>query len=201
MPSFDRPTVVVFAKAPILGFVKTRLAQTIGDEAALALYKMLLKRTVEEVTDPRWDTVVAATPDETALEDRYWPHGVTRIKQGGGDLGARMLRPLLKARINAPVAVVGSDVPNLSVAEIAAAFEALRERPFVFGPAVDGGFYLVGVADRAPKTIFDNVEWSTDDTLRRVLDNLPADSVSFVGTLDDLDDRDSLNRHIQAGRL
>lgn len=201
MTPFRRSTVVIFAKAPILGTVKTRLAKTIGDAAALALYERLLLRTIETLADPRWERVIAATPDEAVDDERYWPAGVKCIPQGGGDLGARMLRSLEHAGEGAPVLVVGSDIPGLAKPEIEAAFDALRARPFVFGPAEDGGFYLVGAAEKPPSTIFRNVEWSTETTLKQVLDNLPPGSAGSIGVLDDLDDAASLERHRRAGRL
>ncbi|MER0236844.1 TIGR04282 family arsenosugar biosynthesis glycosyltransferase [Fulvimarina sp. MAC8] len=201
MPQFDRPTVVIFAKAPILGMVKTRLARTIGDAAALALYETLLLRTVEALKDQRWDTVIAATPDETLEDDRYWPHGVRRIAQGGCDLGTRMFRPLKDARPSAPIIIVGSDIPGLAKPQIEAALDALKTRPYVFGPACDGGFYLVGASKEPSPAIFRDVEWSAETTLKQVLANLPHGSAKMIETLDDLDDAASLERHRKSGRL
>ncbi|MEN3793586.1 TIGR04282 family arsenosugar biosynthesis glycosyltransferase [Fulvimarina sp. MAC3] len=201
MSLFTRPTVVIFAKAPIPGTVKTRLAKTIGEEAALSLYETLLRRTIETASNPRWDTVIAATPDEATKDACYWPSGTPRIPQGEGDLGSRMLRLLEHAKPNAPVLVVGSDIPGLSGWQIETAFASLAASPLVFGPAEDGGFYLVGAADQPPPAIFRNVEWSTETTLRQVLDNVPAGSAGLIDRLEDLDDAESLERHRKAGRL
>ncbi|MDY8108544.1 TIGR04282 family arsenosugar biosynthesis glycosyltransferase [Fulvimarina sp. 2208YS6-2-32] len=198
---FARATVVVLAKAPILGTVKTRLAGTIGAHEVLILYRRLLARTVAGVRDPRWDTVLAVSPDETACDDALWPPLPRRMAQGTGDLGARMLRPLARAANDAPVLVVGSDIPGLSARQIAAAFRALEVAPFVFGPALDGGFYLVGAREAPPGTLFDGVEWSAPTTLRSVVGNLPPGRHATIETLDDLDDEAALERHRAAGTL
>ncbi|RFC64349.1 glycosyltransferase [Fulvimarina endophytica] len=197
----SRPTLVVFAKAPVLGTVKTRLAAGIGEAQALALYRHCLRRTVRELADPRWRTVLAVTPDGSAKAGDLWPEGPDRIAQGGGDLGVRMMRPLAQAVPEAPVVLVGSDIPGIGKAHVERAFGALHVKPMVFGPALDGGFYMVGARDRPPPDLFAGVEWSTDRVLAEVTARLLGDGFALIETLEDLDDLASLERHRAAGRL
>lgn len=193
--------VVIFAKAPVRGTVKTRLARDIGDGAALALYLRMLHGVVARLSGGEWRLRLAVTPDESVADDALWPLGVDRVAQGGGDLGARMLRFLAGARQGAPVIVVGSDIPGLGAGQVARAFAALQEKPLVFGPAEDGGFYLVGAAERPPAGLFSGVTWSTGSVLADTVANCPAGAVALIDPLADLDDLASLAVHRAAGLL
>ena len=200
-----RGIVVVFAKAPILGTVKTRLAATIGEPAALAFYLRLLGRTVERLSGEylsgkNWRLRLAVTPDDSVGDGALWPADTDRFGQGGGDLGERMLRVLRLARPERPIVIVGCDIPGLDARHATAAFAALAANDLVFGPADDGGFYLVGAARPPKPELFDGVRWSSAATLADVtsgLDTPPA----LVETLRDLDDIASLEAHRAAGRL
>ncbi len=92
------PTVVVFARAPLAGATKTRLAAAIGDAAARRFHAEMLAQTVRALADPRWRLVLAVTPDRFARRGRFWPRGIARVPQGPGDLGRRMARALAAAR-------------------------------------------------------------------------------------------------------
>ena len=108
------PRLIVMAKAPIAGAVKRRLARDIGATAALRFYRSTLARTLLVLgADPRWRTYLAVTPD-TSLRAPYWPppRTIARIKQGAGDLGARM-QNLFDAMPPGPVVIVGSDIPAI----------------------------------------------------------------------------------------
>jgi glycosyltransferase A (GT-A) superfamily protein (DUF2064 family) len=144
-------TVIVFARAPRLGAVKRRLARGIGAMAALRFYRAQLAATLQAARDPRWQLVLAATPDRARAR---WPAQVPRQPQGHGDLGARMLRALSRHR---RAVLVGSDIPGLSRADLAAAFRALGRADAVFGPAEDGGYWLVGFGPRRPAQPFADV--------------------------------------------
>ena len=139
--------VVVFAKAPRLGQVKTRLARDIGAPAALHFYETTLRATVLGLAGP-WRRHLAAAPDDFAPEvRRVWrwlPGSVDVVPQGGGDLGRRMAR-LFAALPPGPAVLVGSDIPGLTPDAIARAFLALGRHDAVFGPAMDGGYWLVGL--------------------------------------------------------
>lgn len=188
--------LVVFARAPALGRVKTRLARDIGALAALRFHRLATGRLLRRLAgDPRWRCWLALTPDRAACEPRYWRAGVTRIAQGGGDLGRRMRRPLLRLPPG-PVVIVGTDIPGIGRAQIAAAFRALGSHDFVFGPAIDGGYWLAGTRVRKPPpSLFRNVRWSTGDTLADTLAGIPDRfRAALLETLDDVDDGPSYRR-------
>ena len=191
-----RPTVVVFARAPLRGATKTRLAAAIGDGAAQRFHLAMLARTVHVLSDPRWKTVLSVTPDRFAARGRFWPSGPARVAQGPGDLGARMARALEAARPDAPVCVVGTDIPALTAEHVARAFARLGTNDVVFGPASDGGYWLVGLRDgRLARGLFRDVRWSSAHALSDTRSNVPpARRIALIDTLDDVDDGDAFAR-------
>ncbi len=185
--------LVLMAKAPRIGAVKSRLAAGIGMVEAWAFYRRTLFATARELYNPRNTCWLYVTPDTSVSKSRLWPHSWRRIPQGDGDLGVRMLRPM-QMLPPGPVVVVGADIPRLNRAHIAAAFAALGENDFVFGPATDGGFWLVG-AKRRPRLFdpFQGVRWSSPHALGDTLANLRDGArIGFVETLSDVDDDDAL---------
>ncbi len=198
------PRLVIMAKAPVAGSVKRRLARDIGDIAALRFYRTALSRTVRSLgADPRWRTYLAVTPD-TAITAPYWPGpaNVARIAQGPGDLGTRM-QTLFDSMPPGPVIVVGSDIPAMRPSHIARAFALLGRADAVFGPARDGGYWLVGLK-RSPARLapFTRVPWSTDTALAATVANLRGMIVAFAQELSDVDTSDDYRReHAAAIRL
>lgn len=188
--------LVIFVKAPRLGAVKTRLAAGLGPLGALRFYRATSTRVVRRLAgDPRWRCWLAVTPDRFARAGRFWPRGVPRLAQGGGDLGARMARPLASLPPG-PVVIVGSDVPGITADHVARAFRALGSAHAVFGPARDGGYWLVGLRRRPARVNpFRAVPWSTERALARTLANLDGrQKVACLETLEDVDDMDGWRR-------
>ena len=183
----DRPILVVMVKAPGAGAVQSRLAAKGGIAEATRFYRVATAgRLVRLGRDPRWRPVLAIAPD-AARAAPFWPAGIARIAQGPGDLGARMQR-LLDHLPPGPVAIVGSDIPAIGADDIAAAFSALGRADLVFGPAEDGGYWLVGARRRpAVPRLFDGVRWSGPHALEDTLRNAGRRSVAFVETLADVD--------------
>jgi rSAM/selenodomain-associated transferase 1 len=182
-----RDVVIVFARAPRLGQVKSRLARGIGAMGALRFYKGQLAATLRAARDPRWDTLIAATPDRARAR---WPVGARAVvPQGHGDLGQRMGRALAPHR---RVVGVGSDIPGLARSDIAAAFRALGRAQAVFGPAEDGGYWLVGLGPRRPARPFADVRWSSAHTLGDTLANFAGRRVALLRTLRDVDTAEDL---------
>jgi rSAM/selenodomain-associated transferase 1 len=194
-----RRHLVIFAKAPILGRVKRRLAAGIGALAALRFQRDNTARLLRRVVaDRRWHCWLALTPDRCAAGPRFWRVSCRRIAQGGGDLGRRMARPF--ARLPAgPVIVIGSDIPAIARHHIAAAFRLIGEHDLVFGPARDGGYWLVGARRRPlPRGLFAGVRWSTAHALGDTLANVPRRlRVGIVATLDDVDDEPGYRRFVR----
>lgn len=177
-----RDVVVVFARAPRLGTVKRRLARDIGDRAALRFYAANLSRLLRQLAaDRRFDTVVAHTPDRAW---RGWPAGMARRPQGAGNLGARLHRA---CALHRRVAVVGTDIPDMTAADVAAAFRALGRADAAFGPSEDGGYWLVALSPRRPARPFAGVRWSTEHALADTLANFRGRRVALLRTLRDVD--------------
>ncbi len=181
--------LVIFAREPRLGRVKSRLAAGIGALGALRFYRAALAGLFRRVgRDPRWRVWLVVMPDR-AVTARVWPGGARVVPQGAGDLGERMARPLRRLPPG-PVIIIGSDIPDVDAPRIAAAFRALGRCEFVFGPASDGGYWLVGASRRrAVRGLFHDVRWSTAHALSDTLATLPRGApVAFVDVLDDVDD-------------
>ena len=176
------------AKAPVAGAIKTRLAHQAGVSAATRFARHCTAALIARVAfDPRWQTTIWATPDAW-IGSRHWPRGIARAAQGGGDLGHRMQR-MFASLPRGPVVIVGTDIPGITAAHIEAAFALLGRNDVVFGPAADGGYWLVG-ARRRPRVPqpFAGVRWSSEHALADTLANLAGCSVGFVATLADVDD-------------
>ena len=191
-----RRHLILFVRAPQLGRGKRRLAREIGDVATVrferAMIALLLRRLAN---DGRWRARLAVTPDTARRYARHWRRGIETAAQGDGDLGIRMRRALA-ACPSGPVVLVGGDIPALAAPHIAAAFRLLGRHDLVFGPAEDGGFWLVG-ARRSPRLppLFDKVRWSGPYALADTLAGLPPRvTVGFVDRLEDVDDGEAYRR-------
>ncbi|MFA7431328.1 MAG: TIGR04282 family arsenosugar biosynthesis glycosyltransferase [Rhodospirillaceae bacterium] len=176
------PTVILFTKAPRWGTVKSRLAARIGSMAALRFHRTQVGRMIRRLSTPRWRLVLAVTPDGARGP---WTAGLPVLPQGRGDLGARMLRCLNRQR--GPAVLIGSDIPGVTAAHISHALTLLRGADVVFGPAEDGGFWLLGLRHAIPEDTFAGVEWSTGQTLADCMARVPGRS-ALAHTLADVDD-------------
>lgn len=201
--------LVIYAREPRLGAVKRRLGRDIGAAAAAGFYRRTLRDVLWRLgRDARWRTWLAVTPDKAVDKGGMWPAppGTSLVGQGAGDLGARMARTLAILPPG-PVLIVGSDIPEVTCGDIAHAFAALGRHDLVFGPADDGGYWLVGARRRPilPAGLFEHVRWSSKHALADTLANVPAGcSVAMADTLADVDDGDGWRRwHIRrrAARL
>ena len=180
-------TLVVFAKPPLMGRTKTRLAAGIGPVRAAGFYRAATHRLLTRLDDPRWRTVLAVN---AAPGERYacWPRSIPRVPQGQGSLGDRMTR-VLAALPRGPALVIGTDSPQVEPGSIAAAFAALGSADAVFGPADDGGYWLIGLARRRPAPdLFSGVRWSTEHALADTRASLPETyRVGMLPVLTDVD--------------
>ena len=182
------------AKTPVMGLVKTRLGRQIGAAEATRFYRATAAAVLGRLArDRRFEVVLAIAPDAGAYT-RAFPLQLKRIAQGGGDLGARMQR-IMDARGTGPVVIIGTDIPGICAAHLADAFRKLGSHDAVFGPADDGGFWLVGLKRfaRIPRT-FGGVRWSHAETLADVERRLERFRVARVATLPDVDEAADLKR-------
>ena len=191
--------LVAFVKAPRLGRVKSRMGRDIGAVATWTFYRTTMASVLRLLDgDDRWIRWLAVTPDSAVAETLLWPRGWRRIPQGPGDLGDRMGR-VMKILPPGPVVIIGTDVPGIRPRHIAEAFRALGRHEAVFGPAADGGYWLVGLR-RRPRCleIFCGVQWSTSAALADTIANIPSTKVARLEILQDIDtgaDLDCWRRH------
>lgn len=192
------PVLLVFARTPVEGQVKTRLAHRIGDAAALRVYRRMARDVVDSVRAGPWRTVVChdSSTGDAPLRDWLGPHRLEFRRQGEGDLGTRMQGCLAKAlEESRKVCLIGTDAPGLGKREVEAAFRALEDHDVVLGPALDGGYYLVGLNRPAPE-LFRDIPWSTDAVLGATLDRARAGGlrVTLLEPLQDVDTLEDLER-------
>lgn len=188
------PRLVVMTKEPLAGRVKTRLAHDIGTIPATRFFRTNLALTLQRVaTGTRWQTILAVAP-QAAISSRAFSASPARMTQGAGDLGQR-LQGVFAAAPPGPVVVIGGDIPGIVARDIVQAFMALRGADAVFGPASDGGYWLVGLAPRARHLrIFQNVRWSSTFALADTRANLTGRRVREVATKHDVDNGADLSR-------
>ena len=179
-------TVVVFMRAPVLGRVKSRLARDIGAIAAWQFYKRSSQRLVRRLErEPTWSVTIAWAEPPSASQRQRRPCDVW---QGSGDIGRRMER-CLRLALPGPVVLLGADIPGVRAGHIRNAFRALQRAPLVFGPAGDGGFWLVGARNgrQLPRPLFGpGIRWSSAQTLCDVSERLRLPH-ALTDTLDDVD--------------
>lgn len=183
--------LVIFTREPRVGQGKRRLARDVGEFTAYRFqYTMVAQLLRTLARDPRWRTWLAVTPDRS----RAWPQTLHTLAQGQGDLGRRM-GSVLRRLPSGPVVIIGSDIPGIRAADIAQAFRALGPHAAVFGPARDGGYWLIGLR-RARRGInpFTNVRWSSAHALEDTLRNLADRPVMLLRTLADVDDGEDWRR-------
>ena len=163
--------LLIFIKNAEKGKVKTRLAQTVGEERALEIYLALLSHTrkiAQKVATNRLLFYSSFVDD-----DDNWSSGdFQKLVQRGADLGERMLNAFLEAfKTHSKVVIIGSDCASLKPEIIQEAFHQLDHFPFVIGPATDGGYYLLGMTE-AESTLFNHMEWSTETVLSTTLNRI-----------------------------
>ena len=169
--------LIVFAKAPVPGEVKTRLAPALDAPAAALLHAALMERALQVAVQCRLATVeLCCAPDasHSFFQRCAGEFGVSLTEQGDGDLGVRMLRALRRGIAQFGRAlIIGADCPALTGAHIAGAAQALAEYDAVLTPAEDGGYVLIG-ASRSDEKMFDDIDWGRDSVLARQRRNLAA---------------------------
>lgn len=177
--------LIVFIKNPIKGQVKTRIAQSVGADKALAIYEQLLdynRALLHQCNRPCFLFFSQFIPPHS------WPVQGSEV-QAQGDLGKRMQAALEQLLDDYKrVLLIGSDCPYLTVAHLEEAWDALKAKDIVFGPAKDGGYYLIGLKQTADK-LFEHIDWSTERVLSQSLNRVKALSWShhLLEPLSDID--------------
>jgi len=198
MPLFGKSrlgALVVFAKAPVPGAVKTRLVPPLTPFQAADLHTAFICDTLERTAGLLYARYLACAPTSRtpffdACAKRY---GITTLSQGVGDLGVRMLR-ISRAllRRHPYVLLIGTDSPTLPLSRFEQADTLLADADWVFGPSRDGGYYLAGQRRLAP-AMFTSVPWGTGDVLTVTLERLHA-RAALLPPWYDVDRPDDLDR-------
>lgn len=180
--------LVLMLKEPRPGRVKTRLARDIGTVPAAWWFRHQSGALIRRLHDPRWQLWLAVAPDAAGLKSRCWPGHPPRLPQGQGDLGTRMAR-MFRSLPPGPACLIGGDIPGVTPAHIVRAFQALGGQDAVFGPAPDGGYWLVGLArgTAQPAGLFEGVRWSSPHSLADSIASLPGRRIALTDTLRDVD--------------
>jgi len=200
----SKELLIVFVKNIKLGKVKTRLAKTIGDRGAFEIYKELFKITEDITTNLSVEKRIYFS--DIVIDDK-WPNTYKTI-QKGVDLGERMKNAFLDGFKDGyeKIILIGSDLPEISEDIILEGFHKLKQNDLVFGPADDGGYYLIGQSkmNTAP---FENKPWSQSNLLKTTLAELTTNKLTFslLQNLNDIDTFEDLiasnfykkNQHIQ----
>lgn len=195
--------LIVFLKSPRLGFVKTRLGKSLGNDVALKIYCQLVEQLLERLSELE-NVELRVAPDDALEECRQWVRpGWDLIPQGEGGLGERLSRAVKDAFDVGfrRVLVIGGDCPDIGLAQIDAAVAALDHDAVVLGPARDGGYWLLGSSHYWPR-LFEGIDWSTEKVLAQTLERAQQEnlSVSLLEELEDIDDVESWQRYQNRGR-
>jgi rSAM/selenodomain-associated transferase 2/rSAM/selenodomain-associated transferase 1 len=173
--------LILFARYPVEGKVKTRLAKSIGDSQAAAFYEKSVEHCLATVKKlPFLSTYVFVAEEEDLPKMKQWLGDDLKIRaQSSGDLGRRMHQAFRELKEGyGKIAIIGTDVPDISETIINKAFLALDKVDFVIGPSDDGGYYLIGLKENSLE-IFEDIDWSTDMVLKQTLDKITNMDCSY----------------------
>ena len=189
----------IMVKEPHPGRVKTRLGRDLGLTASAWWFRHQSAGLIRRLSrDPRYQTILAVSPDIEGMTSRIWPRHLPRWPQGRGNLGARM-GAIFRDAPTGPVLIIGADIPDITPALINKAFAALGQNDAVFGPAPDGGYWLIGLkrgGTRIPRDFLQNIRWSSEYALEDTIASLgPQARVALIDTLQDIDTLDDLKAH------
>ncbi|GGW34161.1 TIGR04282 family arsenosugar biosynthesis glycosyltransferase [Arenibacter certesii] len=184
--------LLIFTRNPILGKCKTRLAASIGDKNALDIYKFLLLHTQNITKDLNVDKWVCYS-DYIGEDDIWNSTHYTKKLQHGIDLGERMANAFKDGFEEGyeKIIVIGSDMYDLDQKEINAAFNAFDTHDYVVGPALDGGYYLLGMKKLMPQ-LFKGKTWGTDTVLNNTLEHLRDEKFFLLSPKNDIDHYDDI---------
>lgn len=175
--------LIIFAKIPLIGQVKSRLQPQISPEKSLEVYCYFVEETLEKIKALSDVSIwVGCFPDcnNSWLLELSRKFNLRLFNQVGEDLGARMANAfglLAREKFEKKV-IIGTDAPHLPLHYIRSAFELLEKTAVILGPSRDGGYYLLGLAGDPP-SIFDGISWSTDSVFRNTIRKLEDQIIPF----------------------
>lgn len=193
-----KQALIIFARNPVRGKVKTRLAATMGDDKALSIYQSLLEHTVQITQRLTCDRYVFYA-DGISQNDVWSDDLYLKKNQEGNDLGQRMLHAFdtLFQQGYQKIIIIGTDCFELSSSILSDAFTVLDENEVVIGPSVDGGYYLLGMRQFFP-FLFEEKAWSTDSVYSSTVQQLEIQNISYdlLPVLNDIDTEDDWKQHL-----
>lgn len=194
LPNMERTSknaVIVFQKNLQKGKVKTRLAKTMGDEEALEIYKSLIKITYHQLSKLKdADILIYLSEYVEELPFDIMGKNYQIFAQNGSDLGQRMRNAFDEtfAKGYQKCLIIGTDCPEIGMQELQKAYDHLATCDVVFGPAKDGGYYLLGKKTPIP-LLLDGIKWSTDEVLSKSIEKVENEKLTYalLSTLGDID--------------
>jgi rSAM/selenodomain-associated transferase 1 len=178
----SRDCLIIFVKYPQAGKVKTRLAKSIGEENAARLYRALVETLLKRTNSDKFQRIIFYSPRGKGKEMRRWlGEDFAFVPQKGKGLGERLSGAFKFAFRNGAkrVIAIGSDSPTLDKKFIAEAFGELKDAQCVIGPALDGGYYLIGLSSWIDG-IFKGIQWSTESVLNRTISKLKQLNIKHI---------------------
>ena len=200
----EKNTLIIFAKYPEPGKVKSRLASELGAERAAEVYSRIAKAVIEKVsTSDTHGTIIFYDPPERENEIKLWlginKHSYER--QRGSTIGEKMSNSFraVFSRGAEKAVLIGTDIPEITAGTVNAAFGLLDETDVVLGPAEDGGYYLMGLRNPEP-LLFRDIEWSTNLVLSQTIDRIKERKLSYnlLQTLKDVDTAGDIDQDLVA---
>ena len=190
--AINKELLLIFTRNPELGKCKTRLAATIGDASALEIYVFLLNHTAR-ITQNLSVVKKVYYSEEIWEEDLWSTTFFEKALQSGEGLGERMANAFLEgfSRGFQKIVIIGSDMYDLSQADLEDAFLHLEKHDFVIGPAADGGYYLLGMKHFKPE-LFQNKEWGKSTVYAETMAQLVHENVYRLPIKNDIDEYDDI---------
>ncbi|MFV8225599.1 TIGR04282 family arsenosugar biosynthesis glycosyltransferase [Christiangramia aquimixticola] len=197
----SKELLIIFTKNPVLGTVKTRLAKDIGDEKALQVYKELLQHTCKVTAPLNFHKRVYY--NQEIPENDIWDEGNFEKKlQISGDLGEKMNAAFAEGFRDGyeNVIIMGSDLLDISTIDIEAAFNQLKHHDYIIGPALDGGYYMLGMKTLTSK-LFKNKNWSTSSVYKDTISDMQNGQIGVLPEKNDIDTLKDLQHHPHLNKI
>jgi hypothetical protein len=191
--------LVIFAREPEPGKVKTRLARDIGDDAASALYDLMLRHVFKNVVSLSYDIEIWKTSESgTVYFAELIPEAII-MDQPEGNIGERMSRAFRSGFAGGyrKICITGTDCPGVSSRDIFKAFDILKNNELALAPSFDGGYYLIGLSKFHPE-LFEGISWSTGSVMSETIEKARLLNIAYgsLAAMEDIDDISGLRNYI-----
>ena len=188
--------IIVLAKAPILGEVKTRIGKNIGMERSKWIYEQLLSHTSNVTKKTKIKTVLFKNKNHEKLETLF-KHSIASKFQLGRSLGEKMENAFQWAfkKKYKKIILIGADLWTLNEKIIIDSFKLLDKFNLVIGPSYDGGYFLIGMK-KPNENIFKNIPWSTNNVLEKTISKMKTRKISFLEIAKDIDSFSDLKSNL-----